>query len=112
MNKEVKAKWLVALRSGDYIHGHSQLRTVRDNEPVKHCCLGVLCDLMAKEGKGEWKSESYFGYKDELRFGAVPHTLAKELDEPLLGAASGKVTEINDSSRDYTRAIKYIENYF
>ena len=40
MDKQIKAQWIAALRSGQYKQGHEFLR--RDNE---FCCLGVLCDL-------------------------------------------------------------------
>ena len=46
MNKEVKALWLDALRSGDYVQGKYALRT----EDNTFCCLGVLCDLAVKAG--------------------------------------------------------------
>jgi hypothetical protein len=49
MNNEVKAKWLAALRSGEYKQGHKQLATAENNETT-YCCLGVLCDLAVKEG--------------------------------------------------------------
>lgn len=45
MNPEVKAKWLEALRSGEYKQGREYLR--RGNY---YCCLGVLCDIAVKEG--------------------------------------------------------------
>ncbi len=45
MNDEVRAKWLTALRSGEYKQGK---RVLRQND--KLCCLGVLCDLAVKEG--------------------------------------------------------------
>lgn len=50
MNPEVKAKWLEALRSGDY-----QQTTERLQDCGGFCCLGVLTDIYAKEtGIGEW----------------------------------------------------------
>jgi hypothetical protein len=50
MNPNIRAKWLAALRSGDYVQGQSALR---DNS--RHfCCLGVLCDVAARDGIGEW----------------------------------------------------------
>jgi len=53
MNKEVKAKWIKALRSGEYKQGNLRLRNT-DNE---FCCLGVLCDLYAKENEnGKWRT--------------------------------------------------------
>lgn len=48
MNREIKAKWIEALRSGKYEQGKSQLRTLND----KYCCLGILCTLRTD---GEWK---------------------------------------------------------
>lgn len=46
MNQEFKAKWLAALRSGEYRQGTGVLRT-GDN---RFCCLGVACDLLVKQG--------------------------------------------------------------
>lgn len=49
MNPKVKAKWLAALRSGEY----KQTRDVlRDDDGF--CCLGVLCDLHAQETGMQW----------------------------------------------------------
>lgn len=46
MNQEIKAKWVAALRSGEYKQGKTYLQN-RDNT---FCCLGVLCDLARKAG--------------------------------------------------------------
>ena len=52
MNPEIKAKWLAALRSGEYQQGQNWLK----NGKGGFCCLGVLCDLYRKEiGKGGWE---------------------------------------------------------
>lgn len=45
MNKEVKEKWVAALRSGKYAQSKQRLKT-----KYGYCCLGVLCDLAVKEG--------------------------------------------------------------
>jgi len=47
MNADIKAKWVAALRSGEYKQGKNRLRT-KDS----FCCLGVLCDLFLKDGRG------------------------------------------------------------
>jgi len=44
MNPEVKAKWVAALRSGEYKQGTDHLRT----NAGCFCCLGVLVDIYAK----------------------------------------------------------------
>lgn len=51
MKKEVKKKWLKALRSGEYDQCKRQLldRTAKGDQ---FCCLGVLCNLYAKEHPG------------------------------------------------------------
>ena len=41
-------KWVDALRSGKYKQTREALRNDEGNEP-KFCCLGVACDLYAKE---------------------------------------------------------------
>lgn len=53
MNQEIKQKWLAALRSGEYKQGRGCLK--RDN---RYCCLGVLCDLYAKEKGLEWEGST------------------------------------------------------
>ena len=50
MNPEVKQKWIDALRSGEYEQGSEKLRSVSG-----YCCLGVLCDIYAKETNTEWE---------------------------------------------------------
>lgn len=55
MNPEIKAQWLTALRSGEYVQGTGGLRSTGD----EFCCLGVLCDLAAKVGVAEWEQDSY-----------------------------------------------------
>ena len=63
MNKKVKQKWIAALESGDYKQGKNFLKNKN-----KFCCLGVLCDLYAKEtGKGKWNNRNRFtDEKDDI----------------------------------------------
>ena len=41
MNPDVKAKWVAALRSGEYEQGRVYLH----DEDDRYCCLGVLCAI-------------------------------------------------------------------
>ena len=59
MNREVKAKWLAALRSGDYQQTTDVLRTVEPDGAFSYCCLGVLCDLYRIESGGEWAGNDF-----------------------------------------------------
>lgn len=47
MDKEVKEKWLIALRSGEYKQGMSCLKNKTTR--TKYCCLGVLIEVTVPE---------------------------------------------------------------
>lgn len=55
MDPEVKAKWVAALRSGEYAQGIGQL-----HQGGSFCCLGVLCDLHAKEAGLSWQEDGRY----------------------------------------------------
>ena len=61
MNKRVKKMWVAALRSGEY----EQCRKVLRNGEGGFCCLGVLCDLYAKE-TGDSEGEAFDSIDNEL----------------------------------------------
>ena len=52
MDKLIKAKWLAALRSGEYKQIKDKLHTTSG-----HCCLGVLTEVV--EGKDCWSTDSF-----------------------------------------------------
>ena len=55
MNPEFKAKWLAALRSGEYKQIEGALRLV-EYDKVGYCCLGVACEI---SGQGTWVPYAY-----------------------------------------------------
>ena len=67
MNSEVKAKWLEALRSGEYRQGRYRLRD--DNDDLS--CLGVLCDIYTKEAGGSWEWEHSEGWVNGIPKGGA-----------------------------------------
>ena len=48
MKKEIAKKWVKALRSGKYKQGKRALKVETKNN-VRHCCLGVLCELYQQD---------------------------------------------------------------
>ncbi len=48
MNKEIKKKWIAALRSGKYKQGTDYLK-IKGVRGTSYCCLGVLSQLAVKE---------------------------------------------------------------
>lgn len=59
--QEVRDAWVAALRSGDYAQGKGRLHRKIDGVTEEFCCLGVLCDLAAKAGLGEWRTSEHDG---------------------------------------------------
>lgn len=54
MNPEVNELWVTALRSGEYVQGQGTLTALRHQDDgtreVRHCCLGVLCEVALAAG--------------------------------------------------------------
>jgi hypothetical protein len=63
MNSEIKAKWLQALRSGEYKQTRYTLRSCTGG----FCCLGVLSDIYRKEVGGSWK----WNYNNDTAYSIV-----------------------------------------
>jgi hypothetical protein len=56
MNSELKAKWVEALRSGEYKQAEGKLHDTKNDA---FCCLGVLCKVMGAEfGPGQEEKEN------------------------------------------------------
>ena len=68
MNTEIKAQWLAALRSGEYTQTSGALRRENSDGSVGFCCLGVLCEILAKDGKIKYQPEDE--YSDLRKYGA------------------------------------------
>jgi hypothetical protein len=50
MRSDIKERWLVALRSGEYKQGRRALTRIKSSNNEKlYCCLGVLCDILSDE---------------------------------------------------------------
>lgn len=50
MKEDIKNRWVEALRSGKYKQGQNVLHQSYEGQNDSFCCLGVLCDLAAKDG--------------------------------------------------------------
>lgn len=69
MNKTVARKWIQALRSGKYEQARAELRNGLSRE---FCCLGVLCDISRKGGRGVWRKGGIFLIEGERNGGFLP----------------------------------------
>ena len=71
MDPELKAKWVAALRSGEYPQAQQVLVAVDadTNEPTGYCCLGVLCKVrgMSTEDIDKLGQDTdQLGYQSEI----------------------------------------------
>lgn len=117
MNESVKARWVAALRSGEYKQGRKELR--RGDE---HCCLGVLCDLFAREsGWNRWSPSrlsergEFQGYTTYREFGlpgavvCIWAQLDPRKDEVQIGCATRTLFDHNDQGRTFAEIADAIE---
>jgi hypothetical protein len=61
MNPQIKARWVAALRSGDYTQVEGRLN--KNDEGF--CCLGVLCEIAVEDGIVNKKLASELGYEHD-----------------------------------------------
>ncbi len=63
---EFRRKWIEALRSGKYRQGRRELAKAIGNGCWGFCCLGVACDLHARENGTPWTrhGEGWMVYLD------------------------------------------------
>lgn len=124
MNPEIKTKWVAALKSGEYVKGTSFLKTIDE----KFCCLGVLCDLYAKEhGIDAWEKNGEISYQFRVKNseGEGDSEEIKTLPFPVqiwsgvskLGSYPneepyGCLTRDNDSGKSFTEIAETIQTNF
>lgn len=121
MNTDIKAKWVAALRSGEYAQGSQMLRCGDEM-----CCLGVLSDLYIKETElGRWIANqtgfnSSFDFSDVSGFregtelpSAVMIWAEIETAAPFAYTPDGTVDLIdaNDKGMPFPKIADIIEAY-
>jgi hypothetical protein len=124
MKKTIRNQWVAALRSGDYrqIKGnlHQQGGETLDL-PAGFCCLGVLCDLAAREGivAGSLNPRSgIWAYGADTDTGVLPREVLdwaglKDSD-PLVpvGDDAASLTTVNDDYKmTFTEIAHLIEEH-
>lgn len=100
MDPVIRARWVAALRSGEYPQGHGALRVGDGN----FCCLGVLCELAVKDGviSPPVETNGYWQYSGES--GTLPLPVAdwaKVGGNQVPPSGDGlAVAEMNDGNAD------------
>lgn len=115
MKPEWKAKWLAALRGGSFNHGTNVLCKTLPNDTTKHCCLGVLAELLLAEGLVREKQIAKYmrdstGISYSEYDGVVTYLSISMSDA--VGLTRSQVldlAEINDNADSYDAVITEIE---
>lgn len=113
MNKKIMQKWVKALRSGTYAQATDTLVTNDD----RFCCLGVLCNLAAEDGQGEWVPRDNtwaFQAKYTSDTSALPDDIKYWAD---MGSNDGtlkdfhkSLAEMNDAGKTFLEIADIIED--
>lgn len=109
MNQEIKAKWVAALRSGQYKQGKECLR----NEENHFCCLGVLCDIIDNT---KWRPNNMpdkpfkYGVVGDSDHNYLPTYIARKAE--LLRNQEVDLSLMNDRGNSFERIAKHIEDNF
>lgn len=110
MNQKLKAKWVAALRSGEYMQGAGRLKIV-DGTRVTHCCLGVLCEVMGVkiEMRSSYShlSESTHQRLDDFMTRNPQHATKSLPHDPLSYPQENQLTRMNDGSSTTTPVRKH-----
>jgi hypothetical protein len=102
MDKDLKAKWIAALRSGKYEQGREYLR--KDDS---YCCLGVLCDLVDPNG---WVYDSEFYSFHFNSDHDVDQWLPSSLPEKYGIDRESDLVDLNDTKQyDFNQIADWIE---
>ena len=120
MNTQIKQQWVTALRSGEYTQARWNLQTEQG-----FCCLGVLCDLYAKETGTEWEvsttedDEPFTYYYFDDHSNHLPEYVMKWADlestSPSVKFAEGQLKELailNDQGSTFEEIAQLIEENF
>jgi len=107
MDAEIKAKWLAALRSGEYQQAQGCLR-IDDT----FCCLGVLCDVAGSDNAaagGKWTPDGCYRYNGEAEETVPPDGLLWRAGLPHSEVMT--LFGMNDSGFSFAEIADYIEEH-
>lgn len=103
MNPEWKARWMNALRSGEYKQSTGHLRN-----DYGFCCLGVLCDIFDNQRWIRDNSQGVYEYQGSIS--GLSADIKHEVG--LWYEPEGKLIDLNDlERRSFHEIAKWIEEH-
>lgn len=109
MDKEIKAKWVPALRSGKYQQCQGLLKHADGNDQCTFCCIGVLVDVMELG----WEVHDPYSYKIASTVASVTNlTPEAMLRAGLTVEQESELVDMNDSGMaSFDEIADWIEDY-
>ena len=109
MNKEIKEKWIAALRSGNYAQGDEAL-CWNNSEKLSYCCLGVLCDIV---NPTKWEhfgkdTQSLYHFENSVTGWDMPTKNFLET-QGISWAEAEILANMNDAGESFSNIATYIE---
>lgn len=102
MKETIKNLWVKALRSGEYKQG-VELLCFSSSKYTSYCCLGVLCEVMIKEGM---KIEIKEGDDGAKRYNGQAHDLPVSIQ-----SATGMQTRVGLIAPGATRSLVQMNDF-
>ena len=104
MEPELKERWLVALKSGEYKKGKHLL-----NHDSELCCLGVLCEILELPKRLISNRDNQFEYiyEEEGMFVTLSSSLLQKLN--MSSTIESRLSATNDQTETFKEVIKLIE---
>ncbi len=119
MNPEAKRLWLEALRSGKYKQGKDALKIEGVDGIVRHCCLGVLCEIAVRAGVSLLVQPRVMGYGTiQTSFDEEPGTLPEavrvwagleEVNPTISREGNVSLAQLNDRGATFAEIAEHIE---
>jgi hypothetical protein len=108
MDPTVKARWVEALRGGEYRQGQGALRSAVN----EFCCLGVLCTLVDPSRWGDQPQAGRYGYHAADRpcrpsYGYPPEDVYVAIG--LSSTVAGRLATKNDEGLSFSEIADLIE---
>lgn len=118
MNQDIKAKWIKALKSGEYTQAEAMLRKDDGRGGVSHCCLGVLCELYCQATGAEFDAlerPMRNGTADELLPKVVKEWAGLDENDPSIPETDGgyhnTLSGFNDDGMSFEDIAVLIQNH-
>ncbi len=113
MNKRIKKLWVAALLSGEYLQGAGNLRNQDPLGNEVFCCLGVLCNLHAREhpeiAAAQTSKTKYMGNSQFPSWEVYAWANLSSSTTVKIGNVQDTLDEHNDNRKTFKQIAKAID---